>query len=241
MLVWLASYPRSGNTFFRLALHQLYGRRSVGMQARGVKPPGDDGRPYELRTELTDAEMAESEAVYFVKTHSLPSETTNPAIYLVRDGRDSLVSYAWFSLVWHRGMAAEQVTPEQIHEALFNVMVDPRGPYGTWGSNVLAWLSRPHTCVLKFEDMIRTPEKSVSEAMHTLSLLGDYRGGRIPAFAELHAARPDFYRRGDVGSWRDEFPSDLLDQFWCIHGEAMDAVGYSRNRHFLERSDRSRG
>ena len=29
MIVWIASYPRSGNSLFRIALHRLYGVRSA--------------------------------------------------------------------------------------------------------------------------------------------------------------------------------------------------------------------
>jgi len=227
MLAWIASYPRSGNSFFRLALFRLHGHRSVREQTRGVKPPGSSGLENDLWTELTDAEMAAGDGVYFVKTHELPRESTNPAIYLVRDGRDSLVSYAWFSLVQHQGVPREEVTPQRFREALFNAMTDPRGPYGTWGSNVLAWLGRPRTHVAKFEEFIRAPEACISEALRALALPGECLDGRVPAFEELQAARPHHYRRGAVGSWQDEFPADLLDQFWRLHGEAMEAAGYA--------------
>jgi len=229
MLVWVASYPRSGNSFFRTALHRLYGHRSVREQTRGVEPPGGGGIACDLWTKLTDAEMAAHEEVYFVKTHELPHESKCPAIYLVRDGRDSLVSYAWFSLVQHRELRREQVTHDLYRQALHDVMHDTRGAYGGWANNVLAWSGRPNTCVLKFEELIAAPERCVARAIESLSLPGKCLGGDVPSFAELQAARPHHYRRGVIGSWRDEFPDDLLDDFWRLHGRAMEATGYLRD------------
>lgn len=227
MLVWVASYPRSGNSFFRTALHRLYGHLSVREQTRGVEPPSGGGLACDLWTKLTDAELAAREEVFFVKTHELPHESQCPAIYLVRDGRDSLVSYAWYSLIQHRGLRREQVTVDLYRQALHDVMHDTRGAYGGWGNNVLTWCGRPHTCVLKFEDLIADPERCVARAMESLALPGEHLGGHVPSFAELQAIRPHHYRRGAVGSWRDEFPSDLLDEFWRVHGAGMEAAGYS--------------
>ena len=96
MIVWLASYPRSGNTFLRIVLHRLYGvptysvyddddpvAQRVGPDLVGWRPkPGD-------RTEMIAAP-----GVHFVKTHKRRKGDGSPAVYLVRDGRDALVSRA---------------------------------------------------------------------------------------------------------------------------------------------------
>ncbi len=96
MIVWLASFPRSGNTFLRIVLHRLYGlptysiyddddpvaqRVGVGLVGYSRKPPSRE-------------EMVESSRIYFTKTHKRPKNDAFPAIYLVRDGRDALVSLA---------------------------------------------------------------------------------------------------------------------------------------------------
>ena len=226
MLVWVASYPRSGNSFFRIALHRLYGHRSVREQTRSVEPTGG-GLACDLWTTLTDPELAADDGLYFVKTHEMPRESSCPAIYLVRDGRDSLVSYAWFSLSRHQGLRPEEVTPEFYRQALHGVIHDTQGAYGGWSNNVLAWSGRPNTCVLKFEELIAAPKRCVTRAMESLALPGAALGELVPSFAELQAARPHHYRRGAVGSWRDEFPVDLLDEFWRLHGAGMEVAGYA--------------
>ena len=41
--------------------------------------------------------------------------------------------------------------------------------------------------------------------------------------------QPKFVRSGKTGSWRSEFPPELLEEFWARHGEEMDALGYPRD------------
>jgi hypothetical protein len=49
-----------------------------------------------------------------------------------------------------------------------------------------------------------------------------------PRFEELRArsAKPGLLRRGVAGSWRDEFPPQMLDEFWRRHGDQMRELGY---------------
>jgi sulfotransferase family protein len=98
MLVWVASFPRSGNTFLRIILHRLYGVRAStvydvdGVAERlGEELIGYTGRPGSL------ADMRASDEPHFIKTHrqrDADVDENDPAICLVRDGRDALVSWA---------------------------------------------------------------------------------------------------------------------------------------------------
>jgi len=94
VIVWVASYPRSGTTFARIPLHYL-----VGISRRTVYPIANDVRTIQpvigqLPSEISLPEMAAAPEHFFVKTHELPGEDDWPAIYLVRDGRDALLSDA---------------------------------------------------------------------------------------------------------------------------------------------------
>ncbi|HMJ91237.1 MAG TPA: hypothetical protein VK530_15560, partial [Candidatus Acidoferrum sp.] len=90
MIVWLASYPRSGNTFFRIVLHHVYNLKTFSvyndpeLEKIGVaEVVGHETMPASLD------ELRSSSEVFFVKTHELPADK-DPAIYIVRDGRDAL-------------------------------------------------------------------------------------------------------------------------------------------------------
>ena len=93
MIIWLALYPRSGNTFLRVVLHNLYGvatysvyddddpvAQRVGPALVGYRPKPADRAP-----------MHENDDVYFVKTHKRRKTDAYAAICLVRDGRDAVV------------------------------------------------------------------------------------------------------------------------------------------------------
>lgn len=96
MIVWLASYPRSGNTFLRVVLHQLYRVPTYSVyddddpvaQRIGPALVGYREKPSDRSLMTDDGE------VYFVKTHKRRKTDGYPALYLVRDGRDAVVSQA---------------------------------------------------------------------------------------------------------------------------------------------------
>ena len=83
-MIWLASYPRSGSTFLRIVLDEVYGIESSTFHRQKDYPLDGDYATYPV-----------------IKTHQLPHELAPadpsiPAVYLVRDGRDCVVSLAHY-------------------------------------------------------------------------------------------------------------------------------------------------
>jgi hypothetical protein len=226
VLVWVASFPRSGNTFLRIVLHRRYGvRTSVVYDVDGVAARlGPELVGYRERT-ASIAEMRASDEVYFVKTHRRRDgdvDDGDRAICLVRDGRDALVS-------WARLRAEETGRPFAVELAALIARRDEPGT-GGWGGNVLSWLrpSAPHRAVLRYEDLTRAAATSIDEIM--AALLPDVRprtGLAIPSFAELHRVDSGFFRRGHRGTHRDELPDDLHRLFWSHpdNAAAMKVLG----------------
>ncbi len=115
MIVWITSSGRSGNTFFRVVLHQLYGvdtyaafqAAEVLVTAKAEELVGHKKLPGILRTALASRnsdqirlaleELEARNEIFFFKTHAMAHElfgTSYRAILIVRDGRDALASYA---------------------------------------------------------------------------------------------------------------------------------------------------
>jgi hypothetical protein len=224
-LMWLASFPRSGNTFFRILLKELSGIETYSIH--------DD--PLAQRIGLADtvghrplASMPTSGTATpsFIKTHRLP-EDTEPAIYLVRDGRDALVSYARYRVAFR----SKQGKIRSLHSELRN-LVEGQGPFGKWESHVFAWTRDRRggtTTLVRFEDLIARPvevfRKALAETDTGLEIL---EAGTIPTFDELHRRWPDFFRKGQAGTWRTEMSEEIQDLFWATNGDAMTSLGYSR-------------
>jgi hypothetical protein len=233
VIVWLASYPRSGNTFLRTVLHRLYGvpmysvyedndpvAQRVGPALVGYRP-----RPADLKV------MTDGPDVHFVKTHKRRKADGHPAIYLVRDGRDAVVSAA-------RLRATAEPVPDEGRLRFEQLLRDEiTRPYlagqpssGSWGGNVLSWLDgTAPLAVLRFEDLVADPRGAATLAVSSLVPdLVPAAGVSIPSFDDLHRIDPDFFRRGVARSHRDEMADELHELFWAQQENevAMRRLGY---------------
>lgn len=213
MIVWIASFPRSGNTFLRIVLNRLYSvRTSVVYDFDGVADRlgpslvGFEERPGSF------AAMRESPGVHLVKTHRPRDQQVqdgDKAICLVRDGRDCLVS-------WARQRTED--SPQRFAGELRALITRP-GDHGAgqWGANVLSWLqpAHPGRVVFRYQDLTRDPGAAVRRVTDALRLgLKPAATAAIPSFAELHQIDSQFFRRGSTETHRDELPEDLHRAFW---------------------------
>jgi hypothetical protein len=69
----------------------------------------------------------------------------------------------------------------------------------------------------------------VRDAVQSLGIEVPPPRRQVPSFDELHRRNPVTYRRGEVGTWREEMPPRLQRLFWRRHGETMRALGYERD------------
>jgi len=127
VIVWIASFPRSGNTFLRIALHRYFGiRTSVVYDFDGVAERlGSEFIGFQDRLACYD-EMRGSSEVYFIKTHRQRDDQIlagDKAICLVRDGRDALVSWA----------RQRSESAPRTFEAHLREMISTRAERGTGG------------------------------------------------------------------------------------------------------------
>jgi len=227
MLVWVASFPRSGNTFLRIVLHRLYGiRTSVIYDVDGVAERvgadlvGFTDRPASLEV------MRASAGVHFIKTHRRRDADVHEqdgAICLVRDGRDALVSWA--------RQASE--SDGRRYEAELHARITRRARIGTgsWGDNVLSWLepSASHRPMLRYEELVTAPAAAVGRVIAVVAPdLVPQVDAVIPSLDELRRTDDLFFRRGHTGTYRDELPDGLHQLFWAQPDNvaAMRLLGY---------------
>lgn len=233
MIVWLASFPRSGNTFFRIALHRRY--RVPTYVVYDV-----DGVAAQIGADLMDArdrpggfeQMRDAAEVYFVKTHRRRDDPViaaeDRAICLVRDGRDCVVSWA---RLWSAEHAGERGYEDRFAEQARTMITRTTGGTGGWGQNVLSWhrSSAPAPIWVRFEDLIANPQAAVDAAVSEAApgLVPD-PDAELPTFGELRAREPGFFRSGTTGTHRTELPEALHDLFWDQpdNATAMRLNGY---------------
>jgi hypothetical protein len=136
-ITWLASFPKSGNTWMRFLLYAyLFG---------DIKTSGDINR--RIPAIHRDPRVTpEGDANLFVKTHSVLSERhpqirlTERAVYIKRHPRDILLS----GLNYHRmtGLLPDNQTDEQYAKIFIARGSDPiwiAHGFGTWDEHVTGW------------------------------------------------------------------------------------------------------
>jgi hypothetical protein len=230
MRFWLASFPRSGNTFLRIVLRTRYAVRSVCTESERTGPAPRTFRGSGVLT--PDYEGPGDPVVPGVlglRTHALPPNVTDPAVYVVRDGRDSLVSYAHFALAFVKNLPPEEITPQRVAAKVREFILEPRLQYGTWSQNVDAWTRRPNTLVVRFEDLVERPGPVVDDVVDRLGLRLAVASEAIPTFGELNSAAGKFFRRGAAGAWPEVFTPELHSLFWKHNGTTMTRLGYGRD------------
>ncbi|MCK4568775.1 MAG: glycosyltransferase [Bacteroidales bacterium] len=228
-MIWLASYPRSGNTFVRNILHEVYGLKSSEYHIV-------EGHP--LDSNYTEYP--------FVKTHLLPDQLQPDdidikAVCLVRDGRDSLVSMA------HQRKDIVAPGSDFYENLKAAILAEKNSFFSGWSKNVEAWVERSDL-IIRYEDLIKDPIGQV-ERIRNIFELPVPDPDKLPSFESLkkgnaaYGARKHWgyseeeavkfadkaFRKGKSGSWKTEMPDELHDLFWIHHGPFMEKLGYTRD------------
>lgn len=206
-IVWLASYPKSGNTWVRVFLHALFRAEGRGLNRLNALSVGDAAaewyRPL-LRKPLADSSPEEiakvrplalkriaatTNGLIFVKTHNalvahagspmIATALTAGAIYIVRNPLDVAVSLASFL-----GRPLDDAIDELLRPAAL-MPASERFAYqyfGSWSEHVESWTRRPvrQLHVMRYEDMLEKPSETFGALARFLLLK--------PSAAELEAA-----------------------------------------------------
>jgi hypothetical protein len=177
-------------------------------------------------------EMRAARQSYFIKTHELPQDN-DPAIYIIRDGRDALVSHANFLLSFQKKKnwlkRALKVAGYNHFEKVLKGLIAQKPHYGGWSEHALSWADRPEaqTVVVRYEELCESPQPKVESALSQLGLNPEVLiQGQIPDFAQLRAQSPEFFRKGKVGQWREEMSPPLQKLFLKVHGPVMKRFAY---------------
>ena len=208
-MIWLASFPRSGNTFFRNILFEVYGIKSSAYHKDEKRTLNKQYASFEL-----------------VKTHLLPAHLpaefqNKKSVYIIRDGRDCLVSIAH-----HRKDITEKGSP--FYNNLLEAILAAEGSYfGGWSENVKQWTEKADI-VIRFEDLIKNPIKEV-EKLRSIFDLPNPDISKLPNFKVLKFGKPKYggntalkhFRKGKIGGWKDDLPPELHRLFWDLNSKEM--------------------
>jgi hypothetical protein len=185
-IVWLASYPKSGNTWIRAFLHNLILRaeQSYDINKINLLSVGDSAKEwYEefLQKPYADWTMEEIAAVrakahariagltdglIFVKTHNalvahagipmVSSELTAGAIYMIRNPLDVVISLSHYLDMDLDSSISVMNESLEARSGNENVVYQV---WGSWSENVATWTRKldPSLFVMRYEDLLMDP------------------------------------------------------------------------------------
>jgi len=275
-IVWLASYPKSGNTWFRTFLTNFLrdGDAPANINALDGGPiasariPFDEAVGYDsgemtydeidrLRPEVYLHQAREAKETMFCKVHDaytflsdgrplIPPEATACALYFVRNPLDVAVSFAHHSghdrfdrIIRH--MAKEENSFCETDATETNQL---RQKLLSWSSHVKSWADAPgmRVLVLRYEDMKQRPEETFGAAVRFAELPDD--AARVKkaiefsrfeevrkqeekdGFGERMPRAKSFFRKGEIGSWRESLTPEQAAKIVADHAEVMRRFGY---------------
>ncbi len=198
-IVWMASYPKSGNTWARIFLanyisnarkpvpinqaHRVAISDSVAklyrMVAGGQLDVSDIDRTVQFRAGVLRGIAANNADINLVKTHNarvvargvtlIPESVTRSAMYLVRNPLDMVLSYAR-----HYGMTADEAVYTVSHPENANPPDEETVTQfmGSWSDHVRSWTAKADfpILVLRYEDMLADPRTSFARMVEHLGM-----------------------------------------------------------------------
>ena len=196
-IYWVASYPKSGNTWMRAFLTSLVGGGlKNGLQELGeVIPPAGSGVFYQpvLKkpiAQATNTELAlarprvhrrlakETQNFLLLKTHAMVAvhrgthtvtpDVTAGAIYIVRNPLDVVISASEYR---NRGIDRTIELLNTSGRELERPVHGISEPSGSWKENVESWTKpHPRVAVVRYEDLLEDPTKVFSGVVKHLKM-----------------------------------------------------------------------
>lgn len=237
MIVWLASYPRSGNTLLRTILRQCMDYESYDDQVdESLRSANSTLEAEKISGHITLPDVWDkfygpavaSESPVFVKTH-LPPKDEQRAIYVVRDGRKALLSYLHF----HRSFfPSSQVSLQELILGF--------DEYASWAEHIEAWspFHRPNTMLLHYEELVNADMALLKRIANFIGYSGAIGKWQNP-FNVLQQKIPKFYREGHV-QWQGdpEWTEWIDDVFFYCHGQMMAKLDYTSSSKVSQATER---
>ncbi|RPF71511.1 sulfotransferase domain-containing protein [Aurantiacibacter spongiae] len=233
---FLFSYPRSGNTWLRHIVFYALNRDHVtDMERLEQQIPTVDTLEFPARL----AKLGDRQRI--IKSHLpfAPYFLDGKVVYIVRDGRDTILSYYDYFQHIH---AYRGSFDQFLQKALAGRM-----RYGSWQDNVGSWYGYrddPNMLLVRYEDMRADPvamaerilsfcgidaDRAVCEAAVAASDVGKVH----KTFQSWNSARGTGFSGGASGGGRKDWRSRMTDDqnaFFQDHaGDLLEQLGYERS------------
>lgn len=232
--IFVAGFPKSGNTWMQnlltgLILNSTSERISPQIVSEIV--PDVHAKHYYKRL---------FNSMIF-KTHDLPKKEYRRVIHLVRDGRDAMVSY----------YKMEKSRDPSYSNTLEAMVLDGKGVYPTkWHLHTREWIKNPFEAeliIVKYEDLLNNPISTLQRISKFIEIeitdndvMKIYNSNSIEILRKKvvkygwdyqnkykgTSTSGSFFRKGMIGNYKTEMPSDLITKFNEEAFKELEHFGY---------------
>ena len=276
MIIWLASYPKSGNTWVRFFLKSYLSSADKNL----TLSPGIDDNFY-IRN-FPNAKLCDEMKIdylnfhnivknwipmqdfinlnnktNFLKTHNAMCTINNypftnsintlGAIYIVRDPRDIVASYADHFRVNHKEMVENMFSSEHGEAPTKDGKSYYLSIMGTWSDHYNSWKNYVgrKIIIIKYEDLISKTYITFSKIVKYLNDINQITFDekkikfsiKQTNFQNLRKLEEKegfiekgrgnfFFRKGKIGSWKEELSNDLVKIIEKKFKKEMLELGY---------------
>lgn len=282
-IIWLASYPKSGNTWFRAFLANLLNPKNSPADINDLEggPIASNRSLFDDATGLSSSDLTmeeienlrpsvykfigqQSSDIIFHKIHDaftltsegtplVPAEVTRGAIYFVRNPLDVAVSFAHHANLNFDAMIESMNNneyafcnkPNRLHMQLRQKLL-------TWTNHVRSWKEQNYipTLVVKYEDMklnslatfskatkfcgLNYTDQEIQEALKKCSFTELQKQEKEKGFREKSPESASFFRKGKIGSWKEELNNSQIKKIISNHRDVMYQLGYLQENELVD-------
>jgi len=239
--IYLVSYPKSGNTWMRYLMAYAIWPELTDIDLVEMASYVPSFRLENDANKMLDAKSPCNQLKHrIIKEHtaynSAAKKHIKRAIYLVRDGRDAIVSY------WHFCNQRDQSSIPL--SEFIELSAKPEHSNGAWKEHVIGWINADLDAklIIRYEDLLQNPEKClrsaldfseievsdavIKQAVSRASFDSMKKLEQTKGFNLEQLKTVDFVRQGTQGSWKGSFGQKDLEYFKQFHGGLIKELGY---------------
>lgn len=230
--VFIVGYPKSGNTLLNhIIAHLYYGmNENTSRTIINLLVPDTHSNSHYFRI---------NEKCFF-KSHDLPSPKYKNVIYVVRDGREALLSY--YHMIKGQGKLISL-------EELYKGEVLPGD--SLWKEHVELWHKNPYDSNIlwvRYEDLINDKMEQLKRICKYLNLSrSKVELDKVVKFTSfdhmrkmeerfdwdkmkrnVNLTKEYFVRKGSISSYKNEVPNELIHEFEIRNKSALDLIYKAR-------------
>ncbi|MBM7603167.1 hypothetical protein JOC75_001137 [Metabacillus crassostreae] len=176
---------------------------------------------------------------------SMLSKLNLKHVFIFRDPRDVLVSLSYFiPNKWNEHPLYNEfnhnlTVPKERMITLIQGIKDCWPNFDDWNRPFYNWITDSNTLAISFEDLMLSNESRYKTITKVVQYLWGDTTPIIPfekmvpiMVANINPSESNTFRKGKIGSWREEFDNEIKEKFKEVAGNLLIDAGYETDNNW---------